>query len=323
MSGEVPAGHYVLAGASGLVGRHALERLAGHPGVAVTALYRSSSRFRSRPGVSPVIVDLSDPLAARQAVPRADYMLLFAGEVAPAPVLARDPVTPAINNLRICINALEAAWHAGIRKVVWLSSTTVYPDAEGDITEDMAGHGHPPGNWYAMGCGMRYGESLCHAYANHPVRPMSCIALRPTLIYGAHSSFGDDAHFLPALVRRVAERRSPVEVWGDGEQRRDVVHGADVVEAALQAIERIEGFDTFNIGGGRSFSVNEVLARLLAVDAYADAKIVHLDNKPSSVKNRSFSIEKARRMLGYAPQIGLDEGLRRTLAWFRESAAAA
>jgi GDP-L-fucose synthase len=295
--------------------------LADAPGVSGTSLWRSRRPQNEQKHFQSVEADLSTLETARRAIGEADFLLMFAGVVAPSHVIARDPVAPAIANLRLIANALEAAWLAGVKKVVWLSSTTVYPDIDGVIDEAMATQGEPPGNWYAIGSAMRTGEMLCRAYSSHPARPMPCIVLRPTLVYGDHDSFGDDAHFVPALLRRVAERQDPIEIWGDGEQRRDVVHADDVVNAALLALNRISSFDTFNVGSGESVSVNHVLSRLLALDAYGSARIVHKDTSSSTPRLRSFSIEKARRLLGYAPQISLDEGLRRTLAWFRQRAS--
>lgn len=315
----VPQGRYIVAGAGGLVGNHALARLADAPGVSVLALYNRRPPAISTSNIRALHCDLIDREIASAAMRDADYLLLFAGVVAPAPVLARDPVGPAVANAQITTRALEAAWLGGIKKVVWLGSTTVYPDVAGDITEDMASNGEPPGHWYAIGSTMRYLETMARAYSSHPARAMPCIVLRPTLIYGAHGRFDDDAHFLPALVRRVVERQNPIEVWGDGEQRRDVVYAADVVDAALLALTRVNGFDVFNIGAGTSVSVNEVLAALLRLDGYTDARIVHRNDRTSTVKARRISIGKARAELGYTPQISLDEGLRRTLAWYRQT----
>ena len=314
---SAPPGRYIIAGASGLIGRHAVRLLADAPDVTGTSLWRSHRPQIHHKNFQSLEADLSVPEAARRAIREADFLLMFAGVVAPSRVLARDPVTPAIANLRLVANTLEAAWLAGIKKVVWLSSTTVYPDFGGAIDETMAAQGEPPGDWYAIGSAMRTGEMLCRAYSSHPARPMPCIVLRPTLVYGEHDSFDDDAHFLPALVRRVVERQDPIEVWGDGEQRRDVVHADDVVNAALLALSRISSFDTFNVGAGESVSVNHVLSRLLALDAYEGARIVHHQANSSTPRSRSFSIEKARRLLGFRPQVSLDEGLRGTLAWFR------
>jgi GDP-L-fucose synthase len=317
-SALIPKGRYIVAGSAGLTGSHALERLANEASVEVTALYHHRPPSVSAANIFPRKCDLADAASANECLQGGDYLLLFAGRVAPAPVLARDPVAPAVENARIVVTALEAAWRHSIKKVVWLSSTTVYPDVETELTEDLATRGDPPGNWYAIGWTMRYLEALSRAYANHPTRPLVCVALRPTLIYGAHCRFDDDAHFVPAFVRRVADREDPVEVWGHGQQERDLVHADDVVEASLRALGRVDGFDAFNIGSGTSVTVNEVLTRLLRLDGYSGARIAHRPDKPSSSRSRRIVIERARSILGYSPQISLDEGLTRTLAWYRE-----
>ena len=314
---SIPSGRYIVAGASGLVGTHALQHLRSCSEARVTALFHNTRPVFDSPSLNQIRVDLGDKPAACAAFAGGDFLLLLAGLVAPGPVMARDPIGVALANLRILTTSLEAAWEVGIKKVVWLSSTTVYPDIDGPMTEDMGLAGEPVAGWGPIAGTMRYLEVLSKAYASHPVRPMSCVALRPTLIYGAHGRFDDDAHFLPALLRRVVERRNPIEVWGDGEQRRDVVHAADVVEAMFQALERVDGFDVFNIGGGRNYSLNEVLKRLLVLDGFEGARIEHRLGRPSMARTRDIAITKARDVLGYVPRIDLDEGLRRTLAWYR------
>ncbi len=318
---SIPPGRYIVAGASGLVGSHALQRLMRCTDARVTALFHKKKPMIVWPGLEQVQVDLCDKPAVCSAFKGGDYLLLFAGVVAPGPVMARDPVGIAISNLRILTTALDAAWEVGIKKVVWLSSTTVYPDVDGPMTEDMGFIGPPVAGWAPIASTMRYVESLSQAYASHPARIMSCIALRPTLIYGAYGRFDDDAHFLPALLRRVVERRNPIEVWGNGEQRRDVVHAADVVDASLLALEEVEGFDVFNIGAGQTYSVNDVLERLLAIDGFEHARIEHRPGRVSIARTRSFSIGKACDVLGYVPKVGLDQGLKRTLTWYREQCA--
>ena len=284
----------------------------------MTALVHSRQPQAGLPKLRQVQVDLSDESAACAAMEGGDYLLLFAGLVAPGATMARDPIGIALANLRILTTALDAAWRSGIRKVVWLSSATIYPDSDEVMTEDMGFTGEPVPAWGPIAWTMRYVEALSRAYATHTARPMPCIALRTTMIYGAYGRFDDDAHFLPALLRRVVERRNPIEVWGDGEQRRDVVHADDVVDASLLALQRVKSFDVFNIGAGHTYSVNEVLGRLLALDGFEKARIEHRHDRPSHARVRNISIAKARDVLDYTPKVSLDEGLRRTLDWYRQ-----
>lgn len=314
----LPQGHYVIAGAGGMMGSHALLRLANQPGVTVTALYNVRPPQVSAPNIVPVQADLTRREDCARAMPAADYLLLYAGLLAPAPVLARDPVGSVVVNELIVSQALEAAYNAGIGKVVWLSSTTGYPELDRPIVETDMFTADPPDVWYMLGWTTRYGEALCRAYSDKLPRRMPCIVLRPSIIYGEYDHFDDQAgHFLPALLRRVVHREKPIEVWGSGEHRRDLIHAADVVEASLRALSMVDGFATYNIPAGISYSVNEVLARLIALDGYDDAEIRHVEGRPGTIRDRVFDGAKARNEIGFVPAITLDAGLRRTINWYR------
>lgn len=313
-----PAGRYAVLGAAGLMGSHALLALADTPGVQVRAVYHRRRPQVPTAGMDVVQADLTDPAAAATALSDVDAVLSFAGVTATAPVLARDPLGPVTANLRIATNVFEAAWRAGVRKCVWMSSTMGYPGVDAEFGEDDFFSGTPPAGWRAMGEMTRYAERLARTVAEDLPRRMPIVALRPTLVYGEYDHTDDaTSHFLPALVRRVVAREPAIEVWGDGTQRRDVIHAADVVRCAFAALDRVEGFDAFNVAAGETHTVNEILHTILEVDGYADAQVVHRADRPIRVATRRFAAGKARRDLGFAPEIGLAEGLGRTVAWMR------
>ncbi|HEU0118786.1 MAG TPA: NAD(P)-dependent oxidoreductase [Alphaproteobacteria bacterium] len=314
----IPSGHYVVLGASGMFGTHALQTLGNRIGVTVTAIHNKHPISVKAPNIRCVQADLLDLTQCMKAVPQADTMLLFAGVLATSPVLARDPVTPVMHNLRITTNVLEAAHKAGIKRVVWMSSTTGYPSIEEELTEERMFEGDPPPNWYALGWATRYLETLCRSYAERFEPRMVITALRPTLPYGEFDHFEEStAHFLPALIRRVVNRENPIEVWGDGSQTRDLVYVGDVMNAVWKSLARTSGYDAFNIAHGKSYSINETLMKICALDDFKDANIVHLKNKPTSISNRRFSTAKAQKTLGFEAGTSLDDGLKLTIAWYR------
>ncbi len=305
-------------GASGLMGSHALRALADRPGIEIRAVHHRRPVRVTAGNITTVCTDLSVPGHCAEAIGDSDYVLVFCGILAPSPVVAADPVAPAIANMRLAVNALETAHRASVRKCVWLSSTTGYPDIPGQIDEDRMFEGNPPGNWYALGWSMRFVETLCQAYGNHPNRPMPVIALRPTLAYGEFDHFeGDAAHFLPALIRRVVNRENPIEIWGDGTQTRNLIYAGDVAEAAILALSRLDRSEALNIGGAKSHSVNDVLGSIIALDGFDDARVVHVPGRPSILARREFNTQKAAEILGFQPATPLKEGLRRTIAWYR------
>jgi GDP-L-fucose synthase len=286
----------------------------------VRAVSRRRAPFVTAANIVAERADVGDPTIAARLMRDVDYVLLCAGEVATAPVLARDPIGPVQANLRVTSTALTAAFHGGVRKVVWLSSTTGYPEFDGPISEERMQEGEPPPGWTLLGWTTRYLEIQARMLAETSSAHTAFIALRPSLIYGEYDNFSlEDGHFLPSLLRRVVERQRPIEVWGSGEERRDLVHGQDVAAAALAALRRADGHDAFNVAAARSHSVNEILARLIAIDGFDDAEIRHVEGRPRSVAARAFTHDRARERLGFVPEIPLDEGLRRTVRWYRST----
>lgn len=327
MTPTLPPGRYAVLGASGLLGTHLLARLAAMPEVRLRAVSRRPPPGAAAAGVEWLPCDLADPAQAAAAVADCDRVFIAAGVLATAPVLARDPVGPVLANLRVVTNALEAAWRAGVEKCLWVSSTTGYPPVEETLSEDRMFEDDPPPGWHGIGWVTRHLETQCRWYAERLPRKMRAAAIRPTMIYGEHDHFDEaSAHFLPSLMRRVVAREKPIEVWGNGEQTRDLVHADDVARAAILAMAHPADFGVWNVGAGESVSVNACLSLLLELDGFADAEVTHLTDRPTSISNRRFDTARAAAELDFVPEIGLREGLRRTLAWYRahrESLAAA
>jgi len=122
-----------------------------------------------------------------------------------------------------------------------------------------------------------------------------------------------------ALIRRVVERWDPIEVWGTGDDIRDAIYVDDMVEAMLRAMEKVSGYDVFNIGLGRAASVKEILAMLLDIDGYQGTKIKFEPGKPTMIPIRLVDISKAERILGFKAKIDFKEGLTKAVQWYRES----
>lgn len=314
----VPAGRYVVLGASGLLGSHALAALADRPDVTVVAVRHSRPLAVQADNIIDTVLDLDDRDGCRRVMEGADYLLHFAGILASAPVLAADPLGPVLGNLRIAVNGLEAAYRAGVKHCVWLSSTTGYPNVDGQLDEDRMFEGQPPESWKGIGWVIRYAETLCRDMAERLPNALAVTVLRPTMVYGEHAHFSEEvAHFLPAMIRRVVNRENPIEVWGDGKATRDLIHAADVVGAALASLSRQSGFAAYNVAAGESYSVNEVLRLIIELDDFKDAVIKHVTGRPESVSHRSFSSARIEQELGFKPGISLPEGLRRTISWYR------
>jgi GDP-L-fucose synthase len=155
-------------------------------------------------------------------------------------------------------------------------------------------------------------------HAARDARPMPTLVLRPANVYGPHGKFDfATSHVTAALVRRVIERYRPLEVWGTGDDVRDLIYVDDFLDGLLPALEKAGSFFAVNIASGRGHSIKEVLRTLLEVDGYDDPDIRFDPTKPRTVAARPIDTTLAREHLGFTPRVDLREGLRRTVEWYR------
>jgi GDP-L-fucose synthase len=264
-------------------------------------------------------VDLTLPESARAALRGVSSAVICAGRPSTAAELKRNPIDSVMTTLRIGVNALEAAAAEGVERVVLVSSTTGYPPGEEPKHESAMYAGDPPADWYGVGWVHRFLEKQLDWYCRLQ-RIAVGVAVRPTLVYGPHDDFdAASAHFVPSFIRRVVERERPIEIWGDGNQRRNLIHAADVAAAIIAALHGEPGFAAYNVAAPQSCSVKDVVATLVELDRFSDAEIVYRPDRAAGAKALNVSAEEFRKRYGWNPAISLREGLADTLEWYRRS----
>jgi GDP-L-fucose synthase len=249
---------------------------------------------------------------------------MCAASTSGAAVMATTPMIHVTPNVVMNAYMLEAAYQAKVRKFLWLSSTTGYPPSGArPIREEEMFDGEPYESYFFVGWMKRFTEVLCRMYGEKLPNPLTTIVLRPTNIYGPHDKFDPAlSHVTPALVRKVVERQDPIEIWGTGDDVRDLIYVEDMVDAMILAVEKLESFTALNIGSGQGVSVKDILGTLLELDGYEGARVVFNPSKPTMIPIRLVDTERARAALGFTARTGLREGLQATLRWYRAQAEA-
>ena len=309
----------VVLGATGLVGRHLVDALAEDPAEKVVATFNRRPAYDSG-DIDWRQCDLGQPGAAKPLLEGASCAILCAGVLATSSTLKLDPVSPIVDTLRIATNVLEAAAAVRLPRLVLVSSCTVYPPLSGRLAiESDALTGNPPDQWFGVGWMHRYVEQQLRWYVEHLRRIGSAIAIRPSLVYGRYGDFsGTTGHFVPTLVAKVVERERPIEVWGDGEQTRNLLHGKDLARAILAARRAtLPAYAAFNVTSPRDSSVNEVLRELLDLDGFGDADVRHDLAKSSGPASLRVSGAAFRQATGWDTSMTLRDGLADALAWYR------
>lgn len=254
--------------------------------------------------------DVADGPFVRTALRGARGVFHEAAQVS-VPASIRDPVTSYRVNVMGTLQVLEAARAEGVRKVVFAASSAAYGDEPTlPKVEDM-----PPRPLSPYASGKLAGEALLSVWGR--VFGLDTVALRYFNVYGPGQA--DDSPYsgvIALFARAVLERRAPT-VFGEGEQSRDFVYVADVVRANLLAMDReLEAGTVLNVGTGRRVTVNELYRRLAELAGFPGEPL-RAPPRAGDVPHSQASIERARALLGFEPQVELAEGLRRTLDWYR------
>lgn len=311
-----------MAGVTGFLGTNLAARL-----VAMGARVRGVSRRRPHgvayAGVEPMHADLTVPADCRRAVDGMDYVFMCAASTSGAAVITTTPLAHVTPNVVMNTQVLHAAHAAGVKKLLFVSSGAAYPPTDHrPVAEDEMFAGDPDDVYFAAGWMKRYAEVLCRTYATKIARPMPTVVVRPSNVYGPHDKFDfGTSHATAALLRRVVERHRPLEVWGTGDDVRDLIYVDDVIDGMLCAFDGEEPYRTVNLASGRGYSVREVLTTLLELDGYGDAEVRYDPSKPRTVPVRLLDTSYAKRVLGFEARVDLREGLSRTLRWYRETHA--
>lgn len=299
--------------------------VAGHRGLVGSAICRKLEAD----GYSDVLTqsrsetDLTDPAEVRQFFAQAqpEYVFLAAAKVGGIHANNSAPADFLRDNLQIQLNVIDAAYRAGVKKLVFLGSSCIYPKhAPQPMKEEhlLTGPLEPTNEWYAIA--KIAGIKQCQAYRRQ--YGFNAVSLMPTNLYGPGDNFDlQNSHVLPALIRKFHEAReageATVTVWGSGTPRREFLHVDDLADACLYLMQNYESEDIVNIGWGEDLSIAELAAMVKDVVGF-EGDIVYDADKPDGTPRKLMDTSRLTG-LGWRPSIGLREGLEQTYRWYLEN----
>ena len=308
----------LVTGSQGFIGRNLVAELVKRGAYVRGTLHqRISDHLPDK--VEYVKADLTDKKDCQAVVQDMDCVFMCAANTSGAAVIANNPLAHVTPNVLMNTCMLDAAYHAKVQKFVFISSSIVYPDTGATPTfEEEAFIGDPYESYFSAGWMKRYGELLCRTYSEKIRNPMMTVVLRPSNVYGPFDKFDfERSHVTASLIRKVIEGRDPLDVWGTGEDIRDLIFIDDFLEGLLLATEQLHSFSPVNIASGRGYKVKEILDAIIGVVGRGVPQVVFDPSKPSMVPIRLMNIKKAQRLLGFVPKTTLEEGLRKTIHWYQ------
>jgi GDP-L-fucose synthase len=318
----LPAGYFLTRETTVQLKKSDKIFVAGHRGMVGSALVRrlEAENFTNLLTRDRSHLDLCDESAVatffKQAKP--EIVVLAAAKVGGIKANIDFPVEFLFDNLCIQNNVIRSAYQTGVRKLLFLGSSCIYPKlAPQPIREDALLTGPLEQTNEAYAVAKIAGIKLCQAYTRE--YGANCISVMPTNLYGPNDNFDlETSHVLAALLRKAHEAKTRNEkrltVWGTGEPRREFLHVDDLAAACLLLLEKYDSPEIINIGCGEDVSIRE-LAELICEVVGFEGELAWDKMKPDGTPRKLLDVTRIRA-LGWQPTIPLREGIARMYEWF-------
>ncbi len=297
--------------------------VAGHRGLVGSAVLRAleAKGYKNLLLRTRAELDLLDQAAVRKffAAEKPDIVVLAAAKVGGIHANASAPATFIYDNLTIATHVIHSAYVAGVKKLLNLGSSCIYPKlAPQPLREEylLTGPLEETNRAYAVA------KIAAIEMCDHYRAQYGCdfISAMPTNLYGPHDNFDlMSSHVVPAMIRKLVDAKesgAPVTLWGSGRPRREFLYVEDMAEAALHLLEHFSGPGPLNVGTGVDVTIKELAELIAKVVGYSGE--VHWDaSKPDGTPRKLMDVSRLTA-LGFRAKVGLEEGLQRTVRWYLE-----
>jgi GDP-L-fucose synthase len=299
-----------VAGHRGLVGSAIVRRLAADGRVSIVARTRQELELTNQAAV--------DAFFKREKI---DQVYLAAAKVGGIHANSSYPADFIRDNLQVQVNVIESTYRHGVKKLLFLGSSCIYPKlAPQPMNEDclLTGPLEPTNEWYAVA--KIAGLKMCQAYRRQ--YGFNAISIMPTNLYGPGDNFDlQNSHVLPALIRKCHEAKlrgdKELIVWGTGTPRREFLHVDDLADACVHLMSTFDSEQLINVGWGEDVSIAE-LAALVANAVGFKGSIRYDATKPDGTPRKLLDTTRLSA-LGWSPRVALKDGIASTYAWFLEN----
>ena len=300
-----------VAGNTGLVGSAIIRMLKSKGYTNILSTPHSNWDLRSQEDVNRFF-----------RINKPDYVFLAAAKVGGIGANSEQPADFIYDNLMIQTNIIDAAYRHGVKKLLFLGSSCIYPKfPKMPITEEqlMTSELEPSKDAYAIA--KIAGVKMCQAYRKQ--YGFNAIAVMPTNLYGPGDNFDhNSSHVLPAMISKFhgsldKSEHWEVELWGDGTPMREFLHVDDLAEACYTCMETYDDSELINIGTGEDVTIKELAETIKDVVGYEN-NIKWDTDKPNGTPRKVLNVEKMKS-LSWEPKINLREGIESTYQWYKET----
>lgn len=249
-----------------------------------------------------------------------DYVILASGKAGGILANSTYPAEFIYSNLQTQTNVIYSAWKSGVKKLLFLGSSCIYPKGCPQPMKEeylMSSKLEPTSEPYAIAkiAGIRMCQSYNSEYGT------DYISVIPADLYGPNDDFNPETgHVLPSLIAKIHQakisNRHEVVVWGTGSPRRECLHVDDLADACVFLMNNYDESEMINIGYGEDLSIKDLALLIKHVIGF-DGDIIFDESKPDGAPQKLLDSSEIRRM-GWTPKIGLEKGIRQTYEWYKK-----
>jgi len=310
----------LVCGATGFIGRNIVEALSKEPSYDVKGVY-----FRSKPyencSIQWTYADLTHSDDVRRVINDIDVIIQAAATTSGAKDIVQRPYLHVTDNAVMNSLIFRQAYEQGVKHVIFFSCSVMYQPSEIPIREDdFDANRQLFPKYFGVGWTKVYIEKMCEFYSR--IGDTKYTVIRHSNIYGPHDKYDlEKSHVFGATVTKVmsAKEGDTISIWGRGEEKRDFLYISDLVDFVRTSITlQDKPFGLFNVGSGKAVSVNELVTEIIRHSG-KDLKVIHDLSKPTIETSLCLDYSKAKNDFGWTPKVSLQEGIIKTISWYRKN----
>lgn len=306
----------LVAGASGMTGHNLMDMLEFLCCKEVVGTCCNNQKVDEDGKDKFLMVDFTDKVRTKDFFKfrKFDYVFICCAKTYNAMKCKDDPTSMILPNIEMASNILENCYRTGVKKVLFISSSTVYQPSFNIMIEDELDLNSDPNSLYlGVGWAKRYIEQLCKFYSN---LGLETLVVRPTNIYGRYDKTNQALnHVIPALITRALDKQDPFIVYGNGRAVKDFIYAGDFVRDLTKIMAFGKGFDAINLCSGSYHTIKEVVNMILLHSHHTPNKTIFTSQEPDQVPFRGLNNNKFLSLFGTEQYKSLFEGLRETVEW--------
>ena len=309
----------LVCGATGFIGRNVAEFLARKNEFEVYGTFFNSKPY-DNPNIRLTRCDLTDKNSVQEIVREKDVVIQMAAITSGVKDIKNVPYIHVTDNAVMNSLLLRAVFDNNVSQFIFPSSSTVYPLSDRPLKETDSENkdlGDIFPAYFGSAKTKLYIEDMCKFFSKFG-RTKHTI-FRHSNVYGPYDKYDlEKSHVFGATITKVMQADKDVEVWGTGEEERDLLYVSDLCDFVYTSLNQTSNLELVNIGSGEAISVRNLVKKIIDLSG-KDLEIKFLLDKPTIKTRVHLDISKAKRIFGWEPKTSLEDGIKKTLGWYKEN----